>query len=206
MRSHDRYESLSGAIALGEATPAEREEFARHAASCALCYGETTDFGGLEAIAAQRDAETWRPSVDRQVLGRIHASQSRRTHVTLRALAWAAAGSIGVNVFFVTGFAAKLGAAILNSSAPPASVATAPFVRLPAQTFVTIKHRVMGPSLIAGAPALPPKRTFARTRPQRDPSLADPPDFFAGIETARHDGAAARSVAVELRVPAERSR
>jgi hypothetical protein len=215
-RSHDHFESLSGAIALGEATPSEREEFALHAAGCALCYGEATDPGVLAAIGAQRDTETWRPSVDRQVLGRIHASQSRRTHFTLRALAWAAAGSIAINGFFVTGFAAKLGAAILNANAPPADIASTQFVRLPAQTFVRIKHRVLGPSLITGAPMIVPKRApgapalaaaqaFSRARAQREPPFADPPDFFAGIEGAHRDSAVARSVAVELRLPQDRS-
>jgi hypothetical protein len=202
-RGHDHFESLSGAISLAEATPSEREEFALHAAGCALCYGETTDPAVLATIGAQRDAETWRPSVDRQVLGRIHASQSRRTHFTLRALAWA-------------GFAAKLGAAILNTSAPPADIASTQFVRLPAQTFVRIKHRVLGPSLIIGAPTIVPKRApgapalaaaaaFSHARVQRAPSFADPPDFFAGIDGVHPDSAGARSVAVDLRLPPDRS-
>ncbi len=60
-----RAEVLAGAIALGEATEVEREEYRKHIATCASCLGA---LGGereiervMSAVAQARDAETWEP-------------------------------------------------------------------------------------------------------------------------------------------------
>ena len=52
-----------GAIALGEATDAEREAYRRHIATCAACLnangGEREIDRTMARVAQARDAETW---------------------------------------------------------------------------------------------------------------------------------------------------
>lgn len=210
---HARFESLSGAIALGEATLVEREEFARHAAGCSLCAGEPFDAGLLAAIAAERDGETWRPSVDRRVVARIREAQSNRSRLTVGLLGWAAAASIAVNVFFVTGFAGRIGSAALYALTPQTDVASAQFgVRLPAQTFATVQRNTVAQRALVQTAALGTHRTAARVVRRRhtasalvplrgpvqhDPPVVDPPDVFAGTDLAVRDDRAPRAVAVE---------
>ena len=60
-----RAEVLAGAIALGEATEVEREEYRKHIATCASCIaalgGEREIERVMAAVAQARDAETWEP-------------------------------------------------------------------------------------------------------------------------------------------------
>jgi uncharacterized membrane protein len=191
---HGRFESLCGAIALGEATPAERDEFARHAADCGLCSSELVDSGLVAAIASHREAETWRPSVDRRIFARIHDAQSKRSRFTVGLLAWAAGASILINIFFVTGFAGKLGSVLLDATAPASSVASAQYgVRLPAQTFATIKRRMLAPRLAVHVE----HRAVNHWPPRSVHEVVDPPDVFAGTDLAVRDPYAARDVAIQ---------
>ena len=80
---HGHFESLYGAIVLGEATQAERDEYARHSAACALCDDEATGGALLVAIAAERDTETWRPSIDRRIVTRIREMHSKHSRFTV---------------------------------------------------------------------------------------------------------------------------
>ncbi len=64
---HDRIESIAGAIALDEASDAERRAYREHIAACARCLHE---FGGEHEIArvasvvsSARDGEVWQPNV-----------------------------------------------------------------------------------------------------------------------------------------------
>ena len=201
-RGHARFESLEGAILLGEATAAEREEYALHARQCSLCCGEPVH-GALPAtVGAGRDAETWRPSVDRPVLARVRDERMRRSRFAVGALGWAAACSIAVNVAFVTGFAGKLGGA-LDFGTMPAPAASAQFaVRLPPETFATIKRRALPPvaSTLASVRTSSHRVTRNAARVPRLPVRSAPPDvsapdILAGLDV-RGPGAA-RSVAVE---------
>jgi hypothetical protein len=105
---HDRFDMLLAAVALGEASRAERAEFADHAVACDACRAEAGNASTvLNAIVDARDAETWRPAVDRAVLARIRDSRSSRFRVTIGALGWAVALSIVLNVAFVSGLSAR---------------------------------------------------------------------------------------------------
>lgn len=62
----ERAEVLAGAIALGEASDAERDEYRGHIAACAPCL---TSLGGereiervMDVVAQARDEETWEPA------------------------------------------------------------------------------------------------------------------------------------------------
>ncbi len=64
---HKEIESLAGAIALGEATDADRRAYREHIASCALCL---TELGGEHELARTnalvgqaRDGEVWDPQL-----------------------------------------------------------------------------------------------------------------------------------------------
>jgi hypothetical protein len=207
---HARFESLYGAIVLDEATQAERDEYARHAADCALCDDETTSGALLAAIAAERDTETWRPSVDRRVVTRIREMHSKHSRFTVGLLGWAAAASIAVNVFFVTGFAGRVGSAVFDAMTPPAPVADTQFgVRLPAQTFATVKRRAVPERTVvaidhaARASVRRHHVAAAASLPQRGPVRRSPaaandvPDIFAGTDLAVHNANAPRAVAIE---------
>jgi TonB family protein len=60
-----RAEILAGAIALGESTEAERDEYRNHIATCASCLaalgGEREIERVMSTVAQARDAETWEP-------------------------------------------------------------------------------------------------------------------------------------------------
>lgn len=201
-RGHARFESLEGAILLGEATAAEREEYALHARQCSLCCAEPVHGALPAAVGAGRDAETWRPSVDRPVLARVRDERMRRSRFAVGALGWAAACSIAVNVAFVTGVAGRLEGALDFGNTPAPAAATQFGVRLPPETFATIKRRALPP--VAGT--LASVRTSShrvmrnasrvpRLPVRSEPAGAGAPDIFAGLDV-RGSGAA-RSVAVE---------
>ncbi len=205
-RSHARFESLEGAILLGEASEAERDEFAAHARACPLCEDVPAPGALVDAVATARDGESWRPSVDRPILARIRDERMKRSRFAVGALGWAAACSIAINVAFVTGFAGRLAGALDQDSAPPAVAATPFGVRLPPETFVTIKRRLLHTS---GVPVVA-RREF---RPKRAatlaaalhtsaraivPGSAPAPDIFAGL--ALRGSSVERSVAVETQL------
>ena len=64
---HKEIEVLAGAIALGEATDAERQAYRRHIAHCERCRAELGGEHELEraseAIANARDSEVWEPQL-----------------------------------------------------------------------------------------------------------------------------------------------
>lgn len=92
-----RTESLAGAIALGEATQTEREEYRKHIATCASCLGA---LGGereiervMSTVAQARDSETWEPLPRRVASG----SRARVWRTGAAVLAAAIAISFGVH-------------------------------------------------------------------------------------------------------------
>lgn len=101
-----------GAIALGEATQAQREAYRAHIASCAACLrangGEIAIERAMDCVARARDAETWDPDMTRVVRDRI-ARPSR---------AWRHAfGTLAVCVALVLG-AHLVSAGALKNIAP----------------------------------------------------------------------------------------
>jgi hypothetical protein len=132
MRGHARFEALAGAVALGEATAAEAEDFARHAPACISCSADLGGAAPLAALERLRDEEAWRPAVDAAVLERIRDRRTRRSRFTLNALTYGVVISIVLNVLLVGGVGAPLMHILHPSIAPPADVA---WQRL------TIEHR-----------------------------------------------------------------
>ncbi|MHB8147354.1 MAG: TonB family protein [Vulcanimicrobiaceae bacterium] len=63
----ERAEILAGAIALGEASDGEREEYRRHLAACSSCIasigGEREIERVIATVALARDTETWEPVI-----------------------------------------------------------------------------------------------------------------------------------------------
>ncbi|MBC5810084.1 MAG: hypothetical protein GIW95_04395 [Candidatus Eremiobacteraeota bacterium] len=108
MRDHARYESLGGAVALGEASAGERAEFGAHAAGCKEC----ADAAGAaiavrERFARAEDSERWSPSLETAVAERIHERRNAKFKLTTSVLAYAIGASVIVNVGFVSGLAGR---------------------------------------------------------------------------------------------------
>ncbi len=97
-----RVEVLAGAIALGEATEAEREEYRNHIASCASCLaalgGEREIERVMATVAQARDAETWEPLPRR--LGERSRARAWRTGAAI--LAAAVVISLGAHALLAT--------------------------------------------------------------------------------------------------------
>ncbi len=131
-----RAEIVAGAIALGEATETERDEYRRHIAACASCLaalgGEREIERIMRAVADARDAETWEPVVP---------SPSARRSRTLRR-AWRF-GVSSAALAIVVSFAIHLAivAFLRPVSAPPASA----LAQLPQSTMRVTLERPPAP-------------------------------------------------------------
>lgn len=117
-----RAEVLAGAVALGEASDAEREQYRRHIAACRRCVNA---FGGereiertANVVALARDSETWQPDLR----GWMTARQKRRAttwRFGLSGIAAAVVISLGVHALVAT----NLSAPAPPADAQPATVA-----------------------------------------------------------------------------------
>jgi hypothetical protein len=218
---HARFEALAGAVMLGEATDAERERFAEHAACCAACRDDAEAMPAFRrTVERARDAETWRPSVDDAVGRRIRASQRSRFGVTIGALGWAVALSIVLNVAFVSGLSGHIHDAFENgeeaaSNVPamrieleqkaPVRVTVAPVVRVAAAA-PRMRRR---PHLLAAAPARAARADTATAdvpgayesdpRASLEAEAATVPDVLAGLGLDDASPDAAKHVAVRPR-------
>jgi TonB family protein len=124
-----RTEVLAGAIALGEATQAEREEYRKHIATCASCLhalgGERDIERVMSSVAQARDSETWEPTPQR--LGQRVRARLWRTGAAV--LAAAIVVSFGLHVLL---------AAVVQAPAIETKVARVG----PVSTFhVALEHR-----------------------------------------------------------------
>jgi TonB family protein len=140
-----RAEVLAGAVALGEATELERDEYRRHVAACAPCL---TSIGGereiertMALVAQARADEVWEPV--------LTDASIRRTGVArvwtwgLSATALAIVASLGIHAF-------------VASQLRPVQVAQVHEVPIFSQPMhVTIEHRAPAP---AAAPIVPKTR------------------------------------------------
>lgn len=126
MRSdHSRFDSLAGALALGEASTEEREQFEAHAADCRPCREQGADelIAVRERITTARDEETWRPSLGSALMSRIRDQRSRRSRLTFRALGWSVALSLALEAAFVSGLTSYAGPVLHAGSNSMANIA-----------------------------------------------------------------------------------
>ncbi|HTV74522.1 MAG TPA: hypothetical protein VME66_12575 [Candidatus Acidoferrales bacterium] len=123
MRSHDYFEGLCGAIALGEATRYERALFLLHARRCSLCAQDTAVRDGeLRALAREvRGSERWQPTVRQTVSVRIQEGQARGRRRTMQALGYACTASLLLNFVCSIGFPQRLIAALTPLPQPQLS-------------------------------------------------------------------------------------
>jgi hypothetical protein len=196
-RPHDRYEALAGAILLGEASPAERAEFALHAEGCAVCREDATAFATpiRELVENAASSETWRPSMTGEIVSSIQERHSKRTRFAITTIGYAIAASIALNVAFVSGFGGRALDAMRVTPNDNFSVSQR----------IRLEHRPKPVTIVAAAsaPAGPRRSKVAALRAHAgkvtpDVTAADEvesPDVFAGLTA---DGNGARSVASEF--------
>ena len=196
-RRHDRFESLAGAIALGEATEAEQATFAEHARTCSACRAGADAAALIALIGRIRDEEAWRPSVRDPVLARVRATGGSRTRAACDALSWAVVVSIAMNVAFTGGFASRLGAVLEPRTAPPAgSSAQRPTFERPAFAASAVaRSRTIA--------AMPRKARFAVRVATPKPEAIALPAALAGL--AIDDGRHLAALRVSACDPAGRS-
>jgi TonB family protein len=101
-----RAETLAGAVALGEASNAERDAYRRHLSGCSRCIsalgGERAIERTMETVARAREAERWEPDV-RGALRDRERARRRTWRVALGVLAAAVIGVIGVHAVVADG-------------------------------------------------------------------------------------------------------
>ncbi len=119
---HDRFESLAGAMWLGEATDAERDEFVTHARRCPVCatdLAEMSDGDGgaqrpapLAIVRSARDDESWRPDIATGFVARVRARREGRAKLIFGALGGATVLSLAANFVVVTGLGSRIDSAL----------------------------------------------------------------------------------------------
>ena len=147
-----RAEILAGAIALGEASEAERDEYRQHVATCASCLhalGGEREIERVMAVVAQaREVETWEPLPRRTG----ERSRARTWRAGLSVLAAAAVISFGVH------------ALVAASLRPPAEPNVANVERSTSTFHVTLEKRA--PVIAPAAPAPVPRIARATPAPR----------------------------------------
>lgn len=103
---HDRIEAIAGAIALGEASDAERREYREHIAACMACLRELGGECEIERVAstvdAARETEVWEPALGDVVANRLrHRSRSLRWGLSVFGIALAV--SFGMHAILAAG-------------------------------------------------------------------------------------------------------
>ncbi|HEY1975382.1 MAG TPA: TonB family protein [Candidatus Baltobacteraceae bacterium] len=186
-----RAEVLAGAVALGEASDAEREQYRRHIAACRRCVNA---FGGereiertASVVERARESETWQPDLR----GWMTARQKRRAmtwRFGLSGIAAAIVVSLGLHALI----AANISVPAPSSDAQPTTVAfggmqvtlerrprathhaapsgsvSAAAPRLEVVHNVVTLHRPAAPVVAQAAPriAATPKPVTGKTKPQ----------------------------------------
>jgi TonB family protein len=101
-------EVVAGAVALGEASDAQREAYRRHIAACAACLraygGERQIERTMESVAAARDSESWDPDLARSIRERI-AHPTRFWRAGFSVAAAAIVISLGLHFVAASGLA-----------------------------------------------------------------------------------------------------
>lgn len=98
--THEKFEALGGAIALGEADEAQRAEYAAHAARCPLCDAQIGERGRAVASLFDRAAasETWRPFVRDEVVARIERRRTGSVRSVATLLGAGVVATVGLNL------------------------------------------------------------------------------------------------------------
>lgn len=146
---HERIEALAGAIALGEATDEERNEYREHIASCAECLNALGGEREIERVAGSvhdaRESEVWQPDLRDVVAARTQRS-TRRLRVGLGIVSFCLAVSFGVHVL------GALAAARLTPSAG------APVVINAGATRIVLEQRTASAAGVKPVPPAAPQR------------------------------------------------
>ncbi len=149
-----RCEVLAGAIALGEATPEERDEYRNHIATCASCLqslgGEREIERVMATVGEARESETWEPAARR--IG------SRATRPF-----WRAGTAIGVGVAALaislalhTVLAASVHAPVTIAHRSPAPPRHSPVLRVALETRASmLPPRALSPRVVKIKPSAP---------------------------------------------------
>lgn len=145
---HERIEVLAGAIALGEATDEERNEYREHISSCAECLDALGGEREIERVASTiheaREAEVWQPDLRDVVAARTQRS-TRRLRLGLGVVSLCLAVSFGVHAL------GALGAARLAPSAG------APVIINAGATRIVLEQRTAA-GAVKPVPATPQRR------------------------------------------------
>ena len=165
-----RAEILAGAIALGEAVPAERDEYRLHIATCPECLralgGEREIERVMARIADARATETWEP------LPRLRTARG-----SWRWFAAGATAAAAVAAMLIVGFrgGVREPAAMLRTAAAPVRHVTVAHVPAPRPIVRRTSPPIARPAAPARllAVAAPPPRPAARI-PRRDDAVTVP--------------------------------
>ncbi|HEY5340625.1 MAG TPA: TonB family protein [Candidatus Aquilonibacter sp.] len=150
-----RSEVLAGAIALGEATAAQRDDYRRHISSCTRCLDALGGERQIERVMARvvqaRESEVWEP---------VAVRWNARTR---RVAPWHA-GVLVVGIALVASFGIHTALALAIRPAPAVRVAVE---NVPVAKFhVTLEHRAKAAPVPAPR-AVAPRVVVARTMPSR---------------------------------------
>jgi TonB family protein len=152
-----RAEVLAGAIALGEASSAERDDYRSHIATCASCLhslgGEREIERVMSVVAQAKESETWEPQARRAT------SRARGTMWRLGTAFGVAAAALAISIALHALLAANVRAPAVIAKSIPAPVFHA------SAFHVALEHRARStPARIAKArPAHP--RSIANVHP-----------------------------------------
>jgi periplasmic protein TonB len=146
-----RAEILAGAIALGEATESERDEYRRHVATCSPCLtaigGEREIERTMDLVSSARESEVWEPVLPDATARRKRAAGAWRWGLSATAVAVVA--SLAIHAFV----AAQMRPVTIAQRTEV--VSSQPFVhvtierRAPAQPPPAVpKTRVVHPSIV----------------------------------------------------------
>lgn len=199
-------EVQAGAIALAEATDADRETYRRHVATCATCLrlngGEREIERTMARVARARDAETWEPDIARAVRERMNAP-TYWARISIATVGACAVVALSLHTFAGTGLANFTknplvvhydGSRIVlerRSTEQQARTAAAPS---PKMTY-TVNHNVV---YLSRAPQTAPKRVASAAAPASKMRTKDAPAAIAnddGVPVWRQGGGASISVA-----------
>lgn len=104
--THDRIETIAGAIALGEATDNERTEYREHIATCAQCLNAFSGEREIERVAktvgAARESEMWDPVLGDVVRTRLN-QRARKFRYIFSTLAACLLVALGVRIAIANG-------------------------------------------------------------------------------------------------------
>lgn len=193
-----RAEILAGAIALGEASENERDDYRRHIAACATCLhalgGEREIERVMETVHQAAASEVWEP-VPLRAGERRMRTMRRAWTVGVSTAVFAVIASLGIHTILAA-----------NVSAP-VTVAANQVQRMPVQPFhVTLEHRAQTPSAAKAKPvAAQPQPKIVVVHNVITLKQTDRPEVKAPVRTTEttvaDDAAVAAAPAPQTKAP-----